>query len=475
MNSNELAFYLIAFAFLLIGGWGFWKIKSPFGFFHIAHADKNRTAIYLIISLTVANISLGTGFAYFLGAIGQTGVLFILIPISVLAGYLLLNRFLNYIPSELFEHKNLISSINDKISVATGEKSRFKLFLSLTLIATFSLVLSFEIFASSGIISAIISSKPDLFQSVKISIVILIIVLVYTTLSGLRGVVRSDIIQFVFTIAALVGTIYYLGENVSGTIALKIEQSIRATTPVKIISLINASILAIATQFYSLINMGIISHLVPQKRKALLIGGGLLTFTCMILIFGIGILNYNPAAADPFANFLISLSLQKNVILAWIIIIGFVSILFSTIDTIIITIAMFNYENFSGKDSRSSQSSKLEIANIRVNILLFFIVSMVVLGLFYYLNPSLYNLLLGLGTPIALLSPLIILAGILARKNQLFKITNKVCLVYLGMFIVTHIIYFTGLFCKSTFIQTYIGIGSVILSVVYSIYVYLKK
>ncbi len=265
VDFNQWVFGLTVAAFLLIGCWGFWKINSPFDFFHIGDDTKPKkfffffevkpnNLVYLIISLTAANISLGTGFVYFLVAVSKNGILFILIPISVVTGYFWLSSFLNSLPKELSEGKNLIDSFNTKISEQIGKPSYFKKFLSYSLIAVFCLVLSFEIFASSSIIATVIFNNPDVALQVKISIVITLIALVYTTLGGMKGVVRTDILQFIFIVFSFIGLLYFLLLQDGTTIKESLTSIVKLSSPQIWVGVITASILAIATQFYSLIN-----------------------------------------------------------------------------------------------------------------------------------------------------------------------------------------------------------------------------
>ena len=483
VDFNQWVFGLTVAAFLLIGCWGFWKIKSPFDFFHIGDDTKLKkfffffevkpnNLVYLIISLTAANISLGTGFVYFLVAVSKNGILFILIPISVVTGYFWLSSFLNSLPKELSEGKNLIDSFNTKISEQIGKPSYFKKFLSYSLIAVFCLVLSFEIFASSSIIATVIFNNPDVALQVKISIVITLIALVYTTLGGMKGVVRTDILQLIFIVFSFIGLLYFLLKQDGTTIKESLTSIVKLSSPEIWVGVITASILAIATQFYSLINMGIVTHLETAKRGKLLKWGGSLSAFAFILIFIISALNHNSPNSNPLVNFLTTLSVEKSKTLAFFLIVGFASIVFSTIDTVMITIGMFSYDNIENKNSKLNDTNYNEVNKIRLRNLLFFAVLLLLLGFFNFYHPDIFYLLLGLGSPVAILAPMIYLAGMLSRKNQLGKLSNNACIFYLVLFFITHCIYFYGIFAHNQIIPSYIGLFSIVISVAYSIWIY---
>ncbi len=218
--------------------------------------------------------------------------------------------------------------------------------------------------------------------------------------------------------------------------------------------------------------MGIVTHLETAKRGKLLKWGGSLTAFALILIFILSALNHNSGNTNPLVNFLTTLSVEKSKWLAFFLIVGFASIVFSTIDTVMITIGMFNYDNIKNKNSKLKDPNYNEVNNIRLKNLLFFVVLLLLLGIFYFYLPDKFYLLLGLGSPVAILAPMIYLAGKLSRKNQLAKLTNNVCIFYIVLFLITHCIYFYGIYTHNQIIPSYIGLFSIFISLVYSIWIY---
>jgi Na+/proline symporter len=475
MEFNLLIFWITTIGFVFVGSYNFWQVKSPFDFFHTPHAGTTKNLLYLIVSLTAANVSLGTGFAYYFDGVYRNGILFILIPLSVLLGYIWLDAFLKGLPAEISQGKNIIDSLNDRISLDLGKPSYFKNVLSYTLVTVFCLILSFEIFASSSIISSVIYNDADVFNQIKISIIIISTVLIYTTLGGIKGVVRSDIFQLIFLLIAIVGLILFLMRQESTTIQLSLQSIIKLNDINIWIAVTTSAVLAIATQFYSLINLGIITHLDQSNRSKLLIWGGLSSTIVFLLIFIVAMLNNVDSNVQPLMSFLNSISANKSKVLSCLLIVGFLSIVFSTIDTVIITLGMFTHDNIENKNSKSKEVIKNEINRIRVKILAFFTVTLFFLGFFNFFRPNLYYLLLGLGSPIAILAPMIYTAGKLAKKNDLIKLDNKHCINYFILFIFSHVCYFTGIVCGNQIIPNFIGLISIGISIFYSIWIFYRS
>ena len=70
---------------------------------------------------------------------------------------------------------------------------------------------------------------------------------------------------------------------------------------------------------------------------------------------------------------------------------------------------------------------------------------------------------------------MIYLAGKLFTEKSTQKLSNNACIFYLALFLITHCIYFYGIFTQNQITTTYIGLISIAISIVVSLFIYKSK
>ncbi len=445
-------------------------IDSPKSFFYKENLPAN------IISLTAANITLGTGLAYIIQGGQQNGILMLLVPLMVGLGYYLLAMFITrYVASDVLEGTNFIYAINDKISKQTGFTSPFSILVSISLIAMYTLVLAFEIFASSKIITPLLVQGSEVVPQVILSLVIFFTALGYVLFGGIRAVFSTDKLQLIAIVAFLL-TLSYMTFNgfisASSSTVSVFENVLKFDTHI-VFAVIAACIAAVSTQFYSLLNWGYVSHMEKENRGLLLKRVGIFATLLLIpmVLFGV----FYPAKDG--ANILTDLmamftqggtaSSRFIWIIAGLSILGMTSIVFSTIDSLIIKITMFYYQNISKRDSRSSQKNPEELKRIRRMVFFVFGTIFLVLGYFNFIQPNIFFLLLAIVSGANIFAPMLATSGYLSYKGTLSVFKPSVVWGYFAMFIIVGIISIYIFLSKPTLLG-WVGTFSFIASALYS-------
>jgi Na+/proline symporter len=464
MNFGVFALISVIYFFYAVSKYK--EIKSPNDFFHDKNMKKN------IISLLVANITIGTGFAYLIQGGYQNGVLFLFAPVGVLLGYFGLRYFISKLPNECKNEKNLIENINYLIESQTGCKSNFKKTLTLSLSIVFCLLLAYEIFVSSQIMAAAIFKTTDVSLQISLSLIIGAIALLYTIIGGYRGVIRSDSLQFIFIIVCTVAIFYYVGEDRQISLTKNFISQIKINDLTIIVNCLMAFLFAFLTQFYSLINMGAISHYEEiDKQKNLLKTSGILTtlFLTIIVVMGITFPVSNNGNPD-FVQFLAS---KNNNVFSILLICGFSSIVFSTIDTLILTITMFYYDNILKMNSKEVNS--LNLKSIKIKVTSFFIIVLIILGLFNYIRPNIFYLLIGIGGGVSIFATMILSAGYLIIKNKRFNFTNTHVNIYFCLFVLAYLCNLIAFVTNNVFWASYNALAFLFVAIIFSFYIVSKR
>lgn len=476
MTAFTFNFYIFLIAivvFSLFAVWASQKINSPKSFFHSRDIRANT------ICLTAANITLGTGLAYLLQGGQQNGLLMLLIPVMVWLGYYLLASWIKLtVRKEMLGGKNFIASINDQIIAETNAPSHFSFLVSISLIIVFILLLSFEIFASSKIIAALLFIKGGNIQSIFISIIIIFIALLYTLFGGIVAVFRTDKLQLASIIIFLPVLFYTAvllpwreGQSVS-TI-----DSILKTDITTIIGIATASIAAVTTQFYSLLNWGAISHVDENDQVPMLKRVGIFTGVILAFIVIIGIFHPVNEGGDYIADLMASYSRLGSqsgfipYILLGITVFGMTSIIFSTVDSLVITIIMFYYDNIAGRDSKSEENNPHELRAVRRIVSICFIFIFTFLGYFNFAQPNIFYLLLTITGGVVVFGPMFATVGYLSSKgNSLKYFSATVVYTYFGMFVIGFIISIITLNIKPAFVS-WIGFFAFVIAALYSTWI----
>lgn len=185
-----------------------------------------------------------------------------------------------------------------------------------------------------------------------------------------------------------------------------------------------------------------------------------------------GVVYPSQAPDSNFISRLTNSTSSTNIALQTLVIFGFLSMTFSTIDAVIMTVTLFYNDNIENKDSTDKQVNPSSVNKVRIKTILFISITMLFLGFFNYNQPNLYYLLLGIAGPIAVFTPLIYLSGKLSREDKLAKLSNARTWVFFILFIISHLIYFAGIAFKEQVVTSYTSITAFIISGLFAIYIY---
>ncbi|WP_040252102.1 SLC5/6 family protein [Psychroserpens mesophilus] len=415
---------LISLVFLVIGFYYKRSIKDLSQFFYYKETNNKRK---LIFSLTAANLTLGTGLVYLAAGGFSNGLIFFLIPLCIFIGYLLLNKFLKYV--KFSSNSNYFDFIDNEI----GDKSKFKFLITLILIVTFLFVLSYEIFASSSILTPLLFDTNDILYQILVAIVLILVSLIYATSSGMKGVIKSDILQLCLILLALLFLIF--GNQKIDFTDLDIYSKFKFNGPI-ILTTILAGINAISTQFYSILNHGVITNAEPQDRASILKKVGIFSGLILSLFILFGLILPNDANISDFTVLLKESYSKSSLVFIGI---GFLSIIYSTLDSLLVIISMFTYKNILNKDIINT--NKKDLNNVKAIISFCFILILFPLGWFFFNKPSLFYLLLGIGSGITVVVPLIILSGFLLKNSKIKALRNAYIYPFFIFFITAHLVY----------------------------------
>jgi len=449
LSINGIFFLLTIIIFLVIAIWGYRRIKSPFDYFHNKEVSSN------VISLTAANITIGSGLVYLITGGFQYGYLMLAIPIMTGAGYYLLAYFVQKVVSfDVINGVNFLKGIDDKIAELTGKRSRFGLAVSICLIFVFTLFLGFEIFASSSILTPILLDSPDSSSMIVVSSIVFAVALVYALMSGIKGVFRTDKIQLIAIIVFLGFNCWAIGKHNIESLGMNIigGDSQPPITIVLVMTIISACLAAIATQFYSIINWTSISHVDLDHQSKMLKWTGLFTAAVLGIIVFSGIMLPRLEGIDPigqlmsiFSEYSQSGSIAINLLVA-VIIVGFLSIIFSTVDSIIISVTFFFYENIYRQNAQNKKSDPAQIRKIRLIGLFCFFVSYLLMMYFNYMRADIFYLLLTIASGVIVFAPMLVAAGYLSSTNNGLAIFGPYTVYgYLFLFFVAFILGFIAL------------------------------
>lgn len=467
---NLFLFVAAIVVFALYAFKSYQVIDSPKSFFYKKGLPAN------VISLTAANITLGTGLAYVIQGGQQNGILMLLVPLMVGLGYYLLAQFITrYVASDVLEGANFIYAINDKISNQTGSPSHFSILVSISLIATYTLILPFEIFASSKIITPFLVQGGGVVPQVILSLIIFFVALGYVLFGGIRAVFATDRLQLIAIILFLFALAYIAFSGLissSPTPVSVFENALKFDTHI-IFAVIAACIAAVSTQFYSLLNWGYISHMEKKNRGLLLKRVGVFATLLLILMTSFGVF-YSAKEGTDIITDLMSLFTQGSIasgkfiwIIAGLSILGMTSIVFSTIDSLIIKVIMFFYQNIAKRDSRSSKKNPAELKLIRRIVFFTFGAIFLILGYLNFIQPNVFYLLLAIVAGVNIFAPMLATAGYLSYKGTLSVFSPSVVWGYFILFIIVGVISIS-IFLSKPMLLGWVGTFAFVASSLYS-------
>ncbi len=439
MDFPVLAFFCLVFLFGVIAARQSKKVRSVYDFFHSEKLSLNA------LSYIAANLTLGTGVAYIFSAVSILKSYFFVAPVCMLLGYICLSLIFEKLGDESLFRDNWIKGLSEGIDESLGKSSHFQMGYSAVLCLVFLLVLAFEIFASSKLLSHTLFNDPSTIDEAIVGGCVFSVVLLYCVLSGYKAVLETDRLQFVFILLLLAVIFVISGKSDQITLSPIHDAFSFPELPLALIAgVVSSGLAAFNTQFYSVLNLSAASQQSEaKKRRKLFLSIGVGSF--LIISFWVFIANWMSASGiKPSEDLAESIALSREAsgvvgrVIFFVLVGGLFSILFSTVDTLIVSITQLAYSNFAGRDSSDRSSGIRDLKNVRLSMVTIGPVIFTSLAACWFLKPDLYNLLLSIVSGTDVLVPMIVLLFILNKRRELSKLrmlNQSVLLIFLLLFI----------------------------------------
>lgn len=430
--ENFYAFVGVSIAFVLYAVYSSQRIISVKSYFHRSGGLK------WFLSLSAANITLGTGVAYYLTSSSRFGWLMMISPFMVLVGYLSFAYLVSKKPiGNKSEAGNFLLWVEKRVNAENNTTERISLLPTISLALTFLLILAFEIYASSKIVSQMLFHDVNEQSVIFVAIMIAAMTIAYTLWGGIVAVLKTDWLQILGVVAVIVLMVSALFEQRAANPAQFTFPEFSASKDM-FWPLLAAGVGALATQFYSLLNWGALSNF-DSKGSAPLILAATGVFTSLLLgsLVLIGLVSGSSNVGVSFHELVGSYYINENALLAGVLVAGMVCIIFSTADSLMIQISMFVYDNILGNDSNNEIEDSKEVRKVRLYSLFSFIIVVGALFAFIHISEDLLFLLFAVAGGITIYAPMMTLALLLSDNDKaLSVITGKVSTVYFLLFVI---------------------------------------
>ena len=298
---------------------------------------------------------------------------------------------------------------------------------------SYLVLIPFEIYVSATLLAAMLPPDTSPYIADVLAYSLFFIVVVYSSLGGLRGVISTDKVQFAFIITMFV--VILLGINTY-------PQEYTINTPKIVFTLpdgdfysigllaISSFIAAVSTQIYSITNLSMGTNFDLKSQVGLYRWTGLFLFLAYIICVAIGIGTMSIGTTD-FASIDILLShLSKqgggvNHVIIFLIVFGMVAALLSSADSGMVSIAQTAYDNLFGKDSFSVDGDRKKLLTARLGFV-FMLNSLAALPLIviFKIQPNLVALLLASLSGLTVSAPFIVSGAFNLNKRKTSLITN---------------------------------------------------
>ncbi|MCK4342231.1 MAG: hypothetical protein KAY37_10975 [Phycisphaerae bacterium] len=424
---------LAMFAWLAIRR--FRMIHSPADFFHNDRLSSN------VVSLTAANLTLGSGVAYLISGGFQQGAILYLAPVGLFVGYWLLAKLLGRgLGREVEEEGNFLAGVDRAIRVHTGRRSWFGPVVAWSLVVAYLLFIAFEVYASSTLIAPLFFDGPGVSSTIILASILFGVTLFYAVTGGILGVFRTDKAQLTAAILLVVALL----ATVLAPISIDGEKTgvpARVVTWSVALAALSATIAAVATQFYSLLNWASVSHVQVRDQQSLLIKVGLLSAILLAMILTVGVLLPSPPdGLSPVQyvlqrfNALVDQLGQIGFVLSIVLVVGALSIMVSTVDSLLLAIVMFIYD-MSGRSSKATEPGPAELRRIRVLAIACLSISFAAMLAFQIIQTNIFYLLLSIAGMMVVFAPMLALTAYLSRDTQRLVVFSRgVVCVYLALY-----------------------------------------
>jgi hypothetical protein len=477
-----LSFCVVLAAVILTAIPGYRARISSRDYFHVPGERRN------VVSLGIADITLGTGVVYLLAASTQNGAVTLAIPLGVVIGYWLLAKFYREgIPDAVLAHGNLAIGIREELcrKNAIGNRWVFDALVLAPLVVVFVLVMAYEVFASSQIIGAFISPGNSSAPSI-IGFGILAASAINTFGGGMQASYRNDSLLAVLIVSFFVLLVAVSWRPLQPELLANLGPESKflygnAGAAAAIVAVSIGFINAILTQHYSLLNAYTATNF--QERKALsrtfrrvgVVIGGMLT---VLVIVGT-LWPTDPATPFPVA---IAQRLQGATsdsllepLLVVLVVAGMTAITFSTTDTLLLALAYFLVRNaFNTRESDRADPSGAGVSTRIVSVLLIVLI-MPPLGYFYSTDLNLFFLLLTIAGGGAVFAPFLVGAAMAAAPGRsLTAFGASAHVAVFGLYLVNGVLGVWMLIDEPTYLP-FLGLATASASAFLSIWLYRRS
>nr|VFK28478.1 MAG: Na+/proline symporter [Candidatus Kentron sp. MB]VFK32870.1 MAG: Na+/proline symporter [Candidatus Kentron sp. MB]VFK75928.1 MAG: Na+/proline symporter [Candidatus Kentron sp. MB] len=401
----------------LYGAIAYWKSREIRTVRQLFHIENGRDGA---LSIVAGNLTLGTGLFYVASLAQSQAIFAIVAPIGVLVGYLILANIAKNLTIEVSGNQH---NILDSIRMGAGGRMFYK-FLSIIIVLTYLIIIPFEIYVSSSLFASVLPGAQSSDMAIVFATVLFCVVVTYSAIGGLRGIVATDYIQLAFIIVmlliVLLGAIFLAPKgNLSGKpLGLFPTGGVFAVLALSV----SAFVTAVATQMYNIINLTVGSSFDSADQSRLFRIAGIVLFFALLLFVFTGLATRTFGESDLAGIDLLLNQLSKNgESFSWIIflvVFGMVAVLISTADSGIMAISHFMYSNIFQNDSRSSEGGR-KLWVVR----LFYIVSLntiaaIPLILIFKSKPDLVPLLLSSVSALTVAAPFLVSSAINVARFQ---------------------------------------------------------
>jgi Na+/proline symporter len=432
MAATAAAFaVLVSLAlYILISLWGRKGQLSVSGFFH--DAGKPWMAI---VSLTACNVTLGTGIAYILTQANSTGWLVLLTPLGITVGYFAIAEYYKRLAFQVtIARPNLyylLATTNEDGSV---RPSFFQKFFTWFIAVTYFLLIAFELSVGSAFLGSTLLAKPSPEINVGIATLVFGVVIAYTSISGVRAAVQTDVVQIVF-IVLFIAIIPFLlleyGKYEPGSIKhAPISLNTSLTSLLAILT-------AIATQFYNIVNPQIVMNHRPADQVSILRWAGVYSGLMYVAIACIGLMTPSKEGLESAIRaFLYSpeSSGYLGILMAMALFTGMLAVLLSTLDNLAISIAQLVYDMLPSRRNELIPSDGDSTQRLRVVYVITGILVIPLSVYFYYSFTSTFFLLLTILFAVMTLSPPLFVSIFLKSRGRTSILDNKAASIALLAF-----------------------------------------
>ncbi|MDP8255588.1 MAG: hypothetical protein P9M14_07565 [Candidatus Alcyoniella australis] len=478
MTGYEAAFISIIIATAFFAGVAYLKmnsIRGVFDFFHNPSPKKNA------FSLTIANITLGSGVVYLVLGAETNGILMLLAPAAILAGYLFLSKSSKSLEScDLEPGEDLLHAAQRHLDrLNPNDPVPLAKYFSIFLMVVYALGLSYELLASPMVMMPFLTTSPGTFAAISISFFLLLTALLTVVFGGVSGVLRTDIVQMISAIILILIVLAAICPQGGYQETASIDSILIFTTS-SFVAVLMVCVAAISTQYYSLINLAVGSHLESNKRARTfrVVGVSVAIITGFFIFASLITQAHGENLLEMTANMFSPIGQSKGffpVILGFSIAFGLSSIICSTADSTIIAITQFWYFNVSRGDSGREPDQQRSLKNIRLWMAASSIVGFGLLSILYSFRQDLFTLLLFIASGVPAFAPAIwLLFKLVSKPHTICVFTRTVLWTYLSLIVLAYFVAVALLLTDNSKSIGLVGIVALAISIVITFFVWKK-